>query len=125
MDLNCRKCGSIFRAAIATPLAQPVRVVCPRCHYQMVLKPRGAEPPPPVRIPRRRTAAIADEPRPFRQFLGEHLRRLGFEVAYFETGMPTLEFVRRTRADLVIVNVYLKGMLGVEVTEEIKAEPAL
>ncbi|HEX2061164.1 MAG TPA: response regulator, partial [Thermoanaerobaculia bacterium] len=56
---------------------------------------------------------------------GEHLRRLGFEVAYFETGAPTLEFVRRTRADLVIVNVYLKGMLGVEVTEEIKADPSL
>lgn len=74
---------------------------------------------------RQRLAAIADEPRPFRGFLGEHLRRLGFEVAYFETGDPTLEFVKRTRADLVIVNVYLKGKLGVEVSEEIKADPGL
>jgi response regulator RpfG family c-di-GMP phosphodiesterase len=89
----------------------------------MVLKPKGGS--TPTRLPRRRIAAIADEPRPFRAFLGEHLRRLGFEVQYFETGVPTLEFVRRTRADLVIVNVYLKGMLGVEVTEEIKADPSL
>jgi response regulator RpfG family c-di-GMP phosphodiesterase/DNA-directed RNA polymerase subunit RPC12/RpoP len=142
MDLTCKKCGSTFRAAITLPLTAAVRVACPRCQYQMVLKPKTASgmhpavsgaslpdeldaPAPPARIPRRRTAAIADEPRPFRHFLGEHLRRLGFEVAYFETGDPTLDFVRRSRAELVIVNVYLKGKLGVEVTEEIKADPDL
>src|SRR5688572_10041151 len=132
MDLTCKKCGSTFRAAIALPLASPVRVACPRCQFQMVLKPRtasgthaAADPAPPSNLPRRRTAAIADEPRPFRQFLGEHLRRLGFEVSYFETGDPTLDFVRRSRAELVIVNVYLKGKLGVEVTEEIKADKTL
>ncbi len=136
MDLTCKKCGSTFRAALTLPLTSAVRVACPRCQYQMVLKPKSSSgmhpvvqevevPEPPARIPRRRTAAIADEPRPFRHFLGEHLRRLGFEVAYFETGDPTLEFVRRSRAELVIVNVYLKGKLGVEVSEEIKADPAL
>jgi response regulator RpfG family c-di-GMP phosphodiesterase len=134
MDLTCKKCGSSFRAAVTLPLLAAVRVACPRCQYQMVLKPRtssGMHPVPepdiplPARIPRRRTAAIADEPRPFRHFLGMHLQRFGFEVEYFETGDPTLEFVRRTRAELVIVNVYLKGKLGVEVTEEIKADPLL
>ena len=138
MDLTCKKCGSTFRAAVTLPLTSPVRVACPRCTLQMVLKPKTASgmhpvpvadptppPPPPARLPRRRIAAIADEPRPFRHFLGEHLRRLGFEVQYFETGEPALEFVRSTRADLVIVNVYLKGKLGVEVTEDIKADPAL
>ena len=132
MDLTCKKCGSTFRAAVALPLTSPVRVACPRCQYQMVLKPRtasGMHPVPedvaPSPMPRRRVAAIADEPRPFRQFLGEHLRRLGFDVEYFETGDPTLDFVRRTRAELVIVNVYLKGKLGVEVTEEIKADASL
>ncbi|MGZ5432096.1 MAG: response regulator [Thermoanaerobaculia bacterium] len=127
MDLTCKNCGAIFRAAVSAPLTAAVRVACPRCQFQMVLKPKTAsgDLPLPTRLPRRRVAAIADETRPFRQFLGDHLRRLGFEVAYFETGIPTLEFVRRTRAELVIVNVYLKGMLGVEVTEEIKADPSL
>jgi response regulator RpfG family c-di-GMP phosphodiesterase len=102
----------------------------------MVLKPsadgggRGADVNPPdagraEARPTLKIAAIADEPRPFRAFLGEHLRRLGFEVTYFEIGDPTLEFVRRKRADLVIVNVYLKGKLGVEVTEEIRNDPTL
>ena len=136
MDLTCKNCGSTFRAAITLPLTAAVRLACPSCQYQMVLRPKtqsGMHPvpeaetpePPPVRIPRRRMAAIADEPRPFRAFLGEQLNRLGFEVAFFETGDPILDFVRRTRADLAIVNVYLKGKLGVEVTEEIKADRAL
>jgi len=126
MDLTCKQCGAVFRAAIVTPLTAAVRVACPRCQFQMVLKPKTAAGDVPLpRIRRRHIAAIADEPRPFRLFLGDHLRALGFEVAYFETGIPTLEFVRRTRADLVIVNVYLKGMLGVEVTEDIKADATL
>jgi CheY-like chemotaxis protein len=117
MDLTCKKCGSTFRAAVALPLTTAVRLACPRCQFQMVLKPKSGK--------RVRIAAIADEPRPFRSFLGEHLRRLGFEVEFFETGEPALEFVRRAHADLLIVNVYLKGKLGVEVTEEIKADPSL
>src|SRR5437868_2866582 len=123
MELTCKNCGSKFRAALQLPLTTAVRVACPSCRTQMVLKPaHGASPaaasPAPVPAdhrpaapaaqPNRRICAIADEPRPFRTFLGEHLRRLGFEVEFFETGDPTLEFVRRTRADLVIVNVYLK-----------------
>lgn len=125
MDLTCKQCGSNFRASVPTPLTSPVRVVCPGCQHQMVLRPRPAAEAPAAVQPRRRTAVIADEQRPFRQFLGDHLRRLGFEVEFYDTGSPTLDFVRRTKAELVIVNVYLKGMLGVEVTEAIKADSAL
>ncbi|HWS71973.1 MAG TPA: response regulator, partial [Thermoanaerobaculia bacterium] len=130
------------RAALQLPLTAPVRVACPKCSRQMVLKPSGPAPanasapsqsssqpatseaPAPI-TPRRRIAAIADEPRPFRTFLGEHLARLGFDVQLFESGEPALDFVRRTRADLAIVNVYLKGKLGIEVSEEIKADAGL
>jgi CheY-like chemotaxis protein len=138
MELTCKQCGSQFRAALQLPLARAVRVACPSCGTQMVLKPAPAQsadaaPPPPVPSPtpsaapakNRRVAAIADEPRPFRAFLGEHLRRLGFDVSYFEAGDSALEFIRRARPELAIVNVYLKGKLGVEVTEEIRADGAL
>jgi CheY-like chemotaxis protein len=129
MDLNCKKCGSNFRAAITTPLTSAVRVVCPSCQNQMVLKPKteagSVAVPPPARVPRRKLAVIADETRPFRQFLGDQLTRLGFETAFFETGDTALDYVKRSAAELVIVNVYLKGKLGVEVTEEIKADSTL
>src|SRR5947209_13216720 len=112
MDLTCKQCGARFRAAIPEPLTRAVRVACPSCSNQMVLKPAaGNAPMPQVARPaigtpptpaqrRRRIATIADEPRPFRAFLAEHLRRLGFDVTIFETGEPALDFVRRTRADL-------------------------
>ena len=135
MELTCRSCQARFRAAIALPLTRPVRVGCPACQKQMVLKlsssgpstgassqAGGVQPGRDAAVPRRRVAVIADEPRPFRDFLAEHLRALGFAVTLFESGDPALEFVRETRTDLVIVNVYLKGKLGVEVSEEIKAD---
>jgi CheY-like chemotaxis protein/DNA-directed RNA polymerase subunit RPC12/RpoP len=139
MDLTCKQCGARFRAAIPEPLTRAVRVACPSCSNQMVLKPAAAPiatPPThddrpatlhdaPLPQRRRRIAVIADEARPFRAFLGEHLRRLGFDVTMFENGEPAIEFIRRARADLAIVNVYLKGRLGVEVTEDIRADPSL
>jgi response regulator RpfG family c-di-GMP phosphodiesterase len=87
----------------------------------MVLKPAVTAPP----APRRRVAVIADEPRDFRLFLSDELKKLGFDVFIFETGDPALEKVRETRAELVILNVYLKGKLGVEISEEIKADATL
>ena len=140
MDLSCRKCGARFRAAIESPLTRAVRVECPACTHQMVLKPSVAVPAKPALSEaeggagrqgaaaaqtRRRIAVIADEPRPFRTFLARHLERLGFDVALFESGEAALDHVRRARADLVIVNVYLKGKLGVEVSEEIKNDTDL
>jgi CheY-like chemotaxis protein/DNA-directed RNA polymerase subunit RPC12/RpoP len=139
MDLTCKQCGARFRAAIPEPLTRAVRVACPSCSNQMVLKPAAtaiATPPKhddrpatlhdaPLPQKRRRIAVIADEARPFRSFLAEHLRRLGFDVTMFESGEPAIDFVRRARADLAIVNVYLKGRLGVEVTEDIRADPSL
>lgn len=131
MELTCKQCGVKFRAAVTMPLTEPVRVACPSCANQMVLKPRAgaftgaAAPAAPAPKKQRRNAAIADEPRPFRDFLGAQLKRVGFDVQFFDTGEPALDYVRRTQADLAIVNVYLKGKLGVEVSEEIKADAAL
>ena len=39
MELTCKQCGSKFRAAIQLPLRSPVRVACPSCRNQMVVKP--------------------------------------------------------------------------------------
>jgi DNA-binding response OmpR family regulator/DNA-directed RNA polymerase subunit RPC12/RpoP len=125
MELTCKQCGSKFRAAVQAPLTAPVRVACPSCGYQMVLKPKGPAAPVLQHHPKRRTAVIADEPRPFRTFLGELLKQAGFTVEFVERGDAALEFVKRTAADLAIVNVYLKGKLGVEVSEAIKADAAL
>jgi DNA-binding response OmpR family regulator len=129
MEINCKKCGAVFRANVQLPLSGPVRVACPGCGKQRTLRPAPAA-PAPAASPKAeetgpRVAVIADEPRPFRAFLGGELEKLGFETHFFETGEPALVKVRQTRAQLVILNVYLKGKLGVEISEEIKADPSL
>lgn len=116
MDLTCRKCGARFRAAISGPLAGPVRFECPSCKHEMLLRP------PKVAT---RRAVIADEPRPFRQFLADQLKQLGFEVAVTDSGDAAFDLVHRTEAQLTIVNVYLKGKLGVEVAEQIRKDSTL
>lgn len=134
MEITCKQCQSTFRAALELPLAHAVRVLCPSCGKSMVLKPTApaAKPDgvvahritsPPASV--KRHAVIADEPRDFRRFLVEELTSLNFEVSTFEHGEDALRHVRTTRAELVVLNVYLKGKLGVEISEEIKADPDL
>jgi CheY-like chemotaxis protein len=132
MEVRCRQCGAVYLAAVEIPLTGPVRVACPACSHQMTLRPAGAaraQPAPagpPAQAGRElRHAVVADEPRPFRTFLGGQLQRLGFEVTFCESGGAALDLVRRLRAELIIVNVYLKGKLGVEVSEEIRRDPDL
>lgn len=117
MDLTCRRCSAKFRAAIDGPLVTAVRLTCPSCGHEMLLRPRAADAP--------RSAVIADEPRPFRTFLAQHLSALGFEVSLADSGDAALELIRRTHPHLIIINVYLKGRLGVEVVEQLKSDPAM
>ncbi|HVT43709.1 MAG TPA: response regulator [Thermoanaerobaculia bacterium] len=132
MELICKQCSAKYRAAVSLPLTQPVRLVCPSCGKQAILKP-APDPRAPVSLEQERTlrralirrAVIADEPREFRSFLGSELRQLGFEVTFFDSGEGALEHIREARAELVIVNVYLRGKLGVEISEEIKNDPDL
>ena len=116
-EIICRKCASSFRAELPDPFETPVRAVCPHCAHQMIIRPGRGK-----RAPR---VVIADEPRPFRDFLVAQLEKMGFDPLCVEDGREALEQIRLLEADLAIVNVYLKGMLGVEVSEQIRADSKL
>jgi CheY-like chemotaxis protein len=83
----------------------------------MLLRPRYTDVP--------RSAVVADEDRPFRTFLADQLHALGFEVAFADNGDAALDLIRTTAPHLVILNVYLRGKLGVEVAEHVKSDPVL
>lgn len=70
-------------------------------------------------------AFIADSDRPFRTLMADELRRLGFQVEVFSQGDGLLERVRAERPALLLANVYLSGMLGVEICEQVKADESL
>lgn len=117
VEINCRACSARFGAKVELPLVAPVRVICPSCSHQMTLRPAGGF--------QRKKAVVADEPRPFRDFLGRELDKLGFDTTFAEQGDEALDKVKVSRPDLAVLNVYLKGMLGVEISEEIRKDSDL
>lgn len=125
MDLTCKQCGAAFRAIVPMPLAHAVRVGCPACGRFLLVRPANGSLKPSGEQATPRRVVIADEPREFRNFLGKQLTGLGFVVEYFDTGEGLIDYVRKHRVDLIVVNVYLRGKLGVDVSEEIKATPDL
>lgn len=70
-------------------------------------------------------AFIADEARPFRDFMVSELTNLGYRVEVFSNDEGLLDRIRRERPALLLANVYLRGMLGVELCETIRAIPDL
>jgi CheY-like chemotaxis protein len=47
-----------------------------------------------------------------------------YHITEYESGPPGLEGVRRVGADLVILDISLPGMSGLEVLRHLKADPA-
>jgi CheY-like chemotaxis protein len=68
---------------------------------------------------------VADEDREFRDLVCRTLTELGCQVSTTEDGESALRLASQHRPDLVVLNVYLRKLLGVAVCEGIKGNPAL
>ncbi|PYQ09226.1 MAG: hypothetical protein DMH00_13425 [Acidobacteria bacterium] len=86
--------------------------------------PRPGSPSPAISSGPR-SALLADEPREFRDFVASVLKAAGFEVGVTDNGDEALLLAVSHRFDLILLNVYLRRMLGINVSERIKNNPAL
>ena len=68
---------------------------------------------------------VVDDNEPGRYALGRVLRQAGFETSEAGTGTEALSLVARDRPDLLILDVNLPDMSGVEVCRQIRASPEL
>lgn len=65
---------------------------------------------------------VVDDDLALAEMLGIALRNDGFEVAHCADGAAALDIFRETRPDLVLLDVMLPGMDGVEVCRRIRRE---
>jgi DNA-binding response OmpR family regulator len=70
---------------------------------------------------RRRLLLVEDDPT-LRQALSFNLTREGYEVATASNGESALEAARGERVDLILLDVMLPGMSGIEVLRVLRGE---
>jgi two-component system alkaline phosphatase synthesis response regulator PhoP len=68
---------------------------------------------------------IIDDEEDIREILGYNLKKEGFSVHLAENGMKGIELCKTHKPDLVILDVMMPGMDGIEVCEQIRKIPEL
>src|SRR3989442_950309 len=68
---------------------------------------------------------VVDDQAPLRDVLCRRLERLGHEAVGVESGERALEWLAGTAADLVLLDVVMPGMNGLEVLARLKADVRL
>ena len=72
----------------------------------------------------RSTLLIVDDEPGIRQSLGDVLRDEGYRVEAVESGEACLDFLGRKHCDLVLLDIWLPGMDGLQALEKIRAREA-
>jgi DNA-binding response OmpR family regulator len=67
--------------------------------------------------------AVDDAPRNLK-LLATALERVGYEVILAADGVQGLEYAGRRRPDLILLDILMPGMDGIEVCRRLKADPA-
>ena len=70
------------------------------------------------------TVLIVDDEQPVREFLAELVQEAGHQALQAAHGREALEVIRAERPDLVLADVLLPVLGGVELCRRLKAEPA-
>ncbi|HSI61445.1 MAG TPA: ATP-binding protein, partial [Ideonella sp.] len=103
--------GSEFRFRLPLlPLAEPP----PRPP-----RPAGPQPPMPAM-----DILVAEDHAINRMYVGTLLTRLGHHVRFAENGEQTLSEVQRALPDLILMDVRMPGMDGLQATRALRASPA-
>lgn len=68
---------------------------------------------------------VVDDDRTTRKILGLFLKSKGFEVAYAENGLDAMEKLGRENVNLVMTDLNMPYMDGLELTRTLRANPAL
>lgn len=71
------------------------------------------------------TILVVDDEATVRHLLTQFLRRAGHMVVTAENGMVALDLLRDTVVDLILLDMVMPGLTGLEVLQRLKADPVL
>ena len=122
--MRCAGCGRVFTTEEGAPAAAgPDR---------LSREPAPGPPSPAVRGESSRSSTrerplvlVGDDAREFRELVRRTLAGLGCKVEVTTDGEAAFRFAVAHRPDLMVLNVYLTGLLGVAVCEGVKGSPDL
>ena len=140
MIVRCPKCRVRYRLEDTRIRSESARLRCPKCDAVFIARkdadradssgttvpsasPSPARSAHPEGTKVRRSALLADEPREFRDFVEQVLREAQVEVGLTDNGEEALLLAGAHRFDLILLNVYLRRMLGINVCERPKSDP--
>lgn len=69
------------------------------------------------------TILVVDDEKSIRELLIFNLEKAGYQVGEAEDGLAALEKIRREKPDLVVLDLMLPGMDGMEVCRNLKVQP--
>ena len=73
--------------------------------------------------PSRARLLLADDDRDIRDLVAFKLEQAGFEVRAVDDGLQALEAALADAPDLLVLDVMMPGLSGVDVTRELRADP--
>jgi DNA-binding response OmpR family regulator len=71
-------------------------------------------------MPRRSRVLVVDDESPLVQLIASYLRREGYEVFTANNGLTALELARTSRPDVMILDIMLPGLDGLEVCRRLR-----
>lgn len=89
--------------------------------------PSPAAPTAPLVGGRRRggpTVVVAEDDEEIRRLVARKLRSVGMEVLEASSGLAALALVTTRRPDLVVLDVVLPGLSGIEICQALRCDPA-
>ncbi len=109
MILTCPRCGHHFENLSEE---KEMLLTCPSCKSSWSIKKKEK---------RDLLCWIADSPSGFRKFLVDCLKELEFNVEIYEDGLYLKKSIENKLPNLLILNVFLPKVLGVEICENLKS----
>lgn len=66
---------------------------------------------------------LVDDDPMIRMLVQEYLKAFGFEVSAFDSGADALSALSKTVPDLLVLDLQMPGMNGLEVLEKVRSDP--